>query len=352
MVQRSHAAENRDLVEHRRRLFVAIALLVSVMTFGTLGFMYIQEDWGAWDALYFTMITISTVGYGDYGLNPTGQRFTSLLLLIGIVTASYAFGQFVQTMMAYQMNWRRTMQRQIDAMQDHFIICGLGRTGRAVAANLSESTFSFVAIDPDEKRCDWARQHGYLALAGSAADDEMLFKAGVERAKGIICAAARDSDNIVITLTARDLNPEVTIVSRADDDDSIHKLRRAGATHVVAPSVRGGGEMAAMLTRPHLANFLSTSRTEGQDQAITEITIRKGSRLVGKTVREYGQEEESLIFVAVKHASSPTMLRPSADEQFQDDDIVIVIGESTAISRMAALGMDSNQGHVLLESLS
>ncbi|MGB0714904.1 MAG: potassium channel family protein [Phycisphaerae bacterium] len=352
LVDRSRIAEERQIVEQRKRFISAILILAAVIVVGTVGFTYIQPEWGPWEALYFTMITITTVGYGDYGLNAAGQQFTSVLLIFGIVAASYAFGQFVQTMMVYQMNGRRAMQRQIDAIQGHFILCGLGRIGRAVAENLSESCFPFVILDPDKDRCEWAEQHGYVVINGSAADDEMLYRAGIERAHGVICAAAADTDNIVITLTARDLNPDITIVSRADNEDSIHKLTRAGANHVVAPALRSGNEMAAMLTRPHLASFLSTSRTEGLDHAITEISIRDGSKLVGETIRGYGQKEASLVFVAIKHGGDQMQLRPGPEETFSADDVVIVIGESNAISRMATLAMDSNQGHLLLESLS
>ncbi|NOX57480.1 MAG: potassium channel protein [Planctomycetes bacterium] len=323
--------------ENRRRVLHASLALFGVVLFGTSGFMLIQDEWGFWKSIYFTLITITTVGYGDYGLSAAGERFTSLLLVVGIGTATYALGQFIQTIIAIQLDWRRKMQKKIDAMRDHFVLCGLGRVGKAVAANLAASGRPFVIVDTDEKVCEWARMRGYAAINGCATEDETMFQSGIERAAGVVCSAKDDAQNIVMTLTARELNPGINIVSRAGEEDSIHKLRRAGATRVVAPELIGGQDIASMLTKPHLADFLENSRAHDSDFALSEIEIQPGSTLAEMTFREYGATEQSLVFVAVKKSGSSTQLRPAASDRFGEGDVVIVVGEPDVISRMSAL---------------
>lgn len=327
---------DHQLRAHRRRLVSAASALTAVVLFGTIGFMLIQDDWDFWKSLYFTLITITTVGYGDYGLSPAGERFTSLLLVFGIATATYAFSQLVQAIIFLQLNWRRKMQKQIDALRNQFVVCGLGRVGRAIATNLASQGHPFVIVDPDENVCDWARMQGYPTVQGSATEDQTLHEAGIERASGLVCVSNDDSENIVMTLTARDLNPTLNIVSRAGHQDSIHKLRRAGATRVVAPELSGGNDITSMLTKPHLADFLEKSRGADSEYALSEITILPDSELLDRTIRDYGVSEPSIIFVAIKREEHGTRLRPTADERIQAGDVFIVAGDTESIARMTA----------------
>ena len=187
----------------QRRLRRAILALSVVLTGGTLGFMIIEPTWGLWRSLYFTLITVTTVGYSDEGLSAQGRGFTTILLVAGIATASYAFSQIVQAAVSYQFAWRRRMQKDIDRLRDHYVVCGMGRVGRAVCKQLTENSTPFVVIEQDIDRFQQAPSYGFLAILGTATEDAVLLQAGIKRARGIVCAFDSDSENIVITLSAR-----------------------------------------------------------------------------------------------------------------------------------------------------
>jgi len=290
------------------------------------------EQWSFEKALYFTLITITTVGYSDEGLSPSGKAFTLILLGLGIATATYAFTQLIQAAIGYQLDWRRRMQKEIDRLRDHFIVCGIGRVGRAVCDRLEEARLPFVVIEKDSEPFERARRSGCLVVQGMASDDEALIQAGIERARGIVCAVDSDSENIATTLSAKELNPGILIISRANRESSIRKIRRAGAMHVVAPSLKGGEDIASLLTRPNLAQFLR----QGSGYELDEVTIDSRSPLVGQTLSDYGAREPRIVFVAIKRVNGDTQIRPFGHEAFHTDDIVIVVGEADAVSRMAA----------------
>ncbi len=323
--------------EQQRKLFRAITALCGVVLFGTLGFTLIQDNWDIWKALYFTLITITTVGYGDYGLTPAGERFATLLLVVGIATATYAFGQIVQAAISYQLAWRRRMQKAIDQLHDHYIICGAGRVGQTVCERLAEKSMPFVVVEKDADRMQWVRSHGSMVLEGAATEDELLILAGIQRAKGLICATESDSDNIVITLSARELNPDIQIISRVNDNQSMRKLHRAGATRVVAPAIQGGNDIAELLIHPNLSAFLDQSSQTGGGYELAEVRIEEGSLLVGQTLLKYGTAEQSLVFVAVRDQDGKTRIRPGANEKFVPGQVAIVVGEPDAVERMCQL---------------
>ncbi len=333
MTSSDQQVQEFDAAQRSRLVRAALALLVVVL-FGTGGFALVQDEWDVWKSLYFTLITITTVGYGDYGLTPAGERFATVLLIVGIATATYAFGQFVQAAISYQLAWRHRVQKNIDHLRDHFIICGLGRVGKTVCQRLAASSMPFVVIDKNADRFSWARDHGYLALNGSGTEDEYLIKAGIKFARGVVCATGTDSANIVTTLSARELNPDLVIVSRADDHDAVRKFERAGASSVVAPSLTGGNDIADLLIRPHLAEFLKQSHRVESGYRLSEVTIDAHSELVGRTLREYGLTQQSLVFVAINRPGRGTQVRPGADEAFQAGDVVIIVGEPDAVLEM------------------
>jgi voltage-gated potassium channel len=275
------------------------------------------------------------VGYGDYGLTTAGERFTAVLLLVGIGTATYAFGQFVQAAVSYQLAWSHRMQKQIDRLSNHYIVCGYGRVGRTVCGRFEDSSIPFVVVDNNAELVDNARDRGLLAICDCAAKDEVLLRAGIKRAKGVICAVNSDAENIIITLSARELNDGVQIISRADEEGGIKKIIRAGATHAVSPSVRGGDDIANLITRPYLTQFIKDSRQNGSGYDMGGVNICEGSPLIGQTVREFGCQEPSIVFVAIQRKGEETRIRPRPDEMFQEDDVVIVVGESDAMERMA-----------------
>ena len=329
--------------DHQHKMLRATVSLALVLAVGTGGFMILQEDWGFWKSLYFTVITITTVGYGDYGLSPAGERFTTILLLGGIAAVTYSFGQFVQAVVGYHFAWRLRMQQQVDKLSCHYIVCGAGRVGRAVCDRLADKGMPFVIVEKDPERYNRAIAQGHMAVHGSATDDETLIKAGIERAGGIVCAASADGENLVITLSARELNPDIPIVSRGGEEDSVRKFKRAGASHVVSPAANGGKDIANLLLHPHLSEFLLDSHGSNAGYVLDDVSIEPKSALVGMTLREYGGKERSVVFVAIKHADGTTRVRPTAQEAFQPGDIVIVAGEADAVRRMAEHAMGNGR---------
>lgn len=236
------------------------------------------------------------------------------------------------------------MQRSINQLENHFIVCGMGRVGRVVCERLAQSETPFVVVDRNEARIDRARSLGYMVVCGSCTDDSTLLAAGIKRAKGLVCAAQLDADNIVTTLSARELNPSIQIVSRANEEDAVHKFQRAGASQIVAPEVNGGHEMAGMLLHPHLAGFLQQTHHQGDSVCVmTEIFVRAGSPLVGKLLCEYGKEEPSIVFVAIKRGGDEVIVRPVANFSFQSGDIVITAGDPDAVGRMSALARKTRE---------
>lgn len=308
--------------------------LLMVILFGSLGYMLTQEGWGFWQSFYFTLITITTVGYGDYGINEIGQKFTLILLLFGIVTATYAFSQLMQAAVQYQMNWQRRMLKMIESLNHHHIVCGFGRVGSIVCKRLADVSQPFVVIEKDEMLCNRARQTGYLVIQGSVTDDAMLVSAGIAKAKAIVCAVDNDTENIIATLTARELSKDITIISRVDDGTSAHKVKRAGADHVISPSSKGGEDIANLLINPNLTEFLNHSQQSSSEFTLKEIEIIPNATIVGQTIYDYTISEPSLLFVAVKHPDTPMQVRPDNDMIIQANDVVIVAGRTEAIERL------------------
>ena len=227
------------------------------------------------------------------------------------------------------------MQRHIDQLEDHFIICGLGRVGQAVCDRFEEAAMPVVVVEQNAERAAWAREHGQLVVEGSALEDDVLLHAGVKRARGIVCAAPSDADNLVMTLTAHELNPEINIIARIDNPKADTRFKRAGATHVISPAMLSGHDIATMLIRPKLAEFLQHARMSDSGFQLTEVSIEPGSSLVGQTLKEFGGREPTLTFVALQKADGQTQLRPKATDTLTGGDVMIVAGELEAIARMA-----------------
>lgn len=308
--------------------------MVVVVAFGTIGLVTIEAEWGWWDAFFFTLITITTVGYGDYGLSPAGERFTGVLMIAGIATITYAAGQFVRGIVAYQLNWKLKMQHRIDTLRDHYIICGCGRVGRVICNTLQGAGHDFVAIESDERRVEALRQSGVVVLAGNATDDQVLWKAGIGRAKGLVCASDDDIANIVATLSARDLNPGIRIICRANGEDALHKLRRAGADSIIAPALESGRTIANMLTQPNLADFLASSHVTENGFALNEVVVAAGSVIEDMTFREYGESHPNLVYLALKRPGETEPRRPSGDDRFQAGDVVIVASVAAEVAEI------------------
>jgi len=305
-----------------------LTALAFVIAFGTIGFMLVERDWGPWKSLFFTLITITTVGYGDEGLSPNGEVFAAVLLLAGIGTATYSLTSLVQIAVNFHSAGKRKMQNKINRLTGHFIICGYGRIGHCLARQLSDAKVPFVIVDCEPRVIDAALEAGYLAMLGNSTDDEVLRLAGTERARGVICAINSDAENTFVVLCARDMNPDLFIASRASTDRCAQRIQRAGADVVVSPYTTAGQTIADAILRPRLAEFLRNHR--GGEMELGELVVTPTSELAGQTVLEVGTRFPRIAFVAVKRDAS-TEIRPGGNLRFAAGDRVTMAGNREAL---------------------
>ena len=328
-------ARSQDIAANiHRKLVRALWALVSVVIVGTVGFA-VTEGWTVWHGLYFTLITITTVGYGDEGISETGRIFAIFLLTGGIGASSYTFTLFIQSAVTYQLVWRSRMRECIDKLENHSIICGFGRMGRTICDKLILANKSFVVVERNPDGFRQALELGLLVVEGVATEDEVLFQAGIKNASHLISAVDSEADNIAIALTARDLRPDITIIARAERDEDVRKLYRAGADRVVAPFQSGGIEVANAIIRPKVVDFFAHSQQTENHFVLSEVCIQAGSPLAD---RQLGEHEKSggkrIAFVAIERAEEEIAISPLGSETLRSGDILIVAGHPEDVVRM------------------
>ncbi|RTL48792.1 MAG: potassium channel protein [Rhodocyclaceae bacterium] len=263
------------------RIYIALAVLFILTTTATLGFRYMTEPNASWsDALYMTLITITTVGYGEMvRIDSFGERmFAGFVALGGFGTLTFLFTSFSVFFLEGDLDYtlrRRRMEKQIRKLHNHYIICGFGRVGRNVAHELIQTNRHFVAIDPDEPRLEESQEKypGLLFLSGDASDDDLLTAAYIEDAKGVFAVTGDDSRNLMITLTAKQLNAKVRVVARCNEVRNVEKLKKAGADTVVSPDFTGGMRIASAMVRPHVVSFLDEMLRSEHKLRVEEVVI-------------------------------------------------------------------------------
>src|ERR1017187_8377365 len=260
-----------------RRLVLIAALLAFTMCIGTAGFRLI-EGYSVFDGFYMTLITITTVGYQEiHPLSHTGRIFNSFLILFGVSAMFCAVGAMTQTIIELELQdrfGRRRKKRAIMQMKDHYIVCGFGRVGRNAAFELQKTGVPLLVIDRSEQRVERATQAGMLAMLADSTRAETLREAGVERARGFIAALATDADNVFVVLSAKTLNPGLTVVTRASEEDAEQKLRRAGADTVFSPYSITGHRLAQALVRPHVVQLLDfAGQSVGLDVTMEQLRV-------------------------------------------------------------------------------
>lgn len=271
-----------------RNLIIALLSLLLIILMGTLGFKIIGgEIWSWLDALYMTIITITTTGFGEtHPLSDTGRIFAMVVSLAGVGIFLYVLAVITQFIVAGELKEffrRRKMKREIAMLKDHFILCGYGRMGKEVAQELKKVKLPLVIVDNDPKGIIEARQHGFLALEGDATHDDTLQEAVIERAKGFFSILPDDASNLVATLTARGLRPELQIVARSGSPETDSKLKRAGADKIISPYVIGGKRMVAASLKPTVVDFLDlVMHDQNLDIFLEEVSIPESSPWIGK----------------------------------------------------------------------
>jgi voltage-gated potassium channel len=322
-----------------RHLKISVFVLAVLVTLGTAGYMGI-EGWGLLDALYMTVITLSTVGFKEvHNLDSAGKVFTMLLIVFGVSVLGYIVGSLAQIMFEGQFQriiGRKKVEKMIEALKDHYIICGFGRMGSLICKDFSAKPLPFVVVEKSADIIEKLKDEGYLHLHGDATDDETLLKAGIKRARGLISVVTTDTENVYITLTARGLNPDLYILARAGEEGSEIKLKRAGANKVVSPYLIGGSRMAQAILRPNVVDFIeiATGR-EHLDLQMEEITIPPDSGFVGQNLVTSGfRRETGAIIVGIKKANGKMVFNPEPEARIDRNDTLIVLGETQAIQKL------------------
>jgi voltage-gated potassium channel len=322
-----------------KRVRAGAAVLAAVILIAVPVYRFAGTDHDWIESLWFVVITVSSVGLAEESeLSPALQVFTVLLIVFGLSAAMYTFGGFIQMMTEGEVEralGRRRMTQGIERLTNHVILCGFGRIGNVLARELVRQAKAFVVVDNDPEVIEEATASKYLVVTGEAAEETTLIAAGVERAAALVSSLPSDADNVFITLTARNLNSEIKIITRAEFPSSQKKLKQAGADRVVMPSRIGAHRMARMITRPTTANLMERVIDDvSLEIEMDEIRLPAESRLVGVTVANAeAHRRHGLLFVAVEHADEQMLFNPGGDYTFQPADIVIVMGRPEDIKR-------------------
>ena len=332
----------------RQKFQLALGVIAALMAMGTLGFKFFlpQQTW--FDCFYFTLITITTIGFSEpSGMTESARYFTAFLILTGVTTIGYALSAAAQALVEFELVaqfGRRRMYKDISKLTDHFIVCGSGRIGAGVIREVARRGHDFVVIESDESVADKLLAQGYLVLMGDATNDDVLRAAGIERARGIVCAVSSDPDNLYITLAARDLNKQLRIVARANDEAGINRLLKAGADKVVSPTITGSNQMAQVLLRPAVADFMEmATMTEQMELEMEQIEIYEGSPFINRALKETDiRSALDVIIIAIRRHSGAMIFNPAADTVIELRDALAAIASrnsSPELERMANPGM-------------
>jgi voltage-gated potassium channel len=321
-----------------RNLRVITALLLLVVAIGTTGYHYI-EGWSWFDGFYMVITTLTTIGYQEvHPLSHAGRVFNIFIILAGVSLLALAVGALSQALLEFELQsffGRRRMEREIDRLDGHYIICGMGRVGRSVARELERKPAPFVFIESaDTKRQRYATEN-WLVIAGDATQEQTLREAQIERARGLIAATTTDATNLYIVLTARGLNPHLKIIARASEDSAEKHLLTAGADSVVSPYHFAGQRIAQSLLQPNVVSFLDTATTHlGIDLEIGEIQITSDSVFAGKTIESSRiRQERGVIVLAIKRREG-MKFNPAPDERIEPDDCLIAMGEPAQLRQL------------------
>jgi voltage-gated potassium channel len=327
-----------------RRVWLALVIPAFLLGVGTLGYRWIEgEPWTYFDGFYMTAITITTIGYGElYPLSNAGRAFTVVLAYGGIFTLAYFASELVRSVVTGELRQvigRQWVDEQLANLSGHLIVCGHGRMGRIVCSELDRQRRPFVLVDKDAGAVkEPAYQHG-LTLVGDATTDELLRKAGVERARALITAVASDADNLYITLSARLLNPQLLIVARAEEEDAETKLRKVGANKVISPYLAGAHRAVQAVLRPAVLNFLElATRSEFLDLQLEEVRVAAGGALAGRTLAQtHVHRNLGVVVVGVVRPGGELLYNPPPDTVLEPGAVLVVLGQRRQLDELERL---------------
>lgn len=331
-----------------RRFSITLTALCVLVVAGVAGYRWL-EDASVVDALYMTVISITTVGFGEvpHPFSPGGRLFTIALIVAGVSVAAYALSSAAQYVVSAEWQAQlaeRRRRHMLENLRDHIIVCGYGRVGTGVVHELLAERLSFVVIELDPAPVARLREMGHLALQGNAADEMLLRQAGIERARGIVVAANSDAENVYITLTARGLRPDINIVARASYEESEPKLLRAGANRVIMPFGIAGRRMVTMLVRPDVADFIDVvSSAGGLELFVEQVHVSPRSALAGQTLGD--ADLAGRLGVSVLAARPPggkLTMQPGPDTMLAPMTELVVLGTKDQLVQLVQLSGHSS----------
>ncbi len=333
------AAPSHRTDRSARQLGLAILILLFTILVGTAGFVLI-EGWSVGDAFYMTIISLTTTGFREVRpLSSAGRALTVFVIIAGLASLAYVGGRVLQLALELYLTGRRRMERQIQRLRDHVILCGFGRMGRHIANDLAEAGVPFVVIESDPQMDAALEDSGFLYIIGDASSDDVLRKAGVERAKGLIAVVSSDAESVYTTLTAKSFNPEITVVARAVSDESEPKLRIAGADRVIKPYELVGRRIAQLVIRPAMVEFVDTiARSTTGEITMEEITVTGESSLVGVALRDTTiRSRLNVIIVAIRREGQDLIYNPGPDAKVERADRLVAIGRREQLRELSRL---------------
>lgn len=320
-----------------QRFVSHVVKLIALFAFGTAGFMII-EHWRFLDALFMTVMTVTTVGYTEvHPLSDAGVVFDMVLIIVGVGLFLSIIGDLVSLSLEINI-FKGHMRNKIVKLTDHQIICGFGRTGHEVAESFYLNHIPFVVIEQNPIAAQRVENNGFLVIEGDASSDEILNKAQVSKAKGIVCALPDDTQNTFIALSARGLNEKIDIVSRAANPGSEAKLKRVGARMVISPYVICGQRLAAAVTHPLVTQFLDVvMHTPEQDLRMEQVAIAERSILIGNSLKDANIKQTSGAMILAVNQSGKLITNPPPDLHFCVGDELIALGAQHELNKLAEL---------------
>jgi voltage-gated potassium channel len=340
MMNRKLKSPSAALIGKLRIIVPAFALVIGT---GTIGYLLLEEDFGWIDSLYQSVTTVSTVGFGEVRpLGDASRLFTIVLILLGVSAFTYTFstlGEFVVAGEFRGLVRAKRMRKTISKLNEHNIVCGFGRIGEQIAREFRAAGQSVVVIDSNPERIEQLQDEGWLTVVGDAGDDQPLIDANIESASRLVAATGFDATNLMISLSARSLNPAIFIVSRADDEANEQKILKAGANRVVPIYRSAGRRMAQLAMRPHAVEFTDIALGDQEiELSIEDLRVGSGSRLDGATLEEcITPEGGNYMIIAVRRHSGALDLMPPPTTSISANDVLVVFGTRDQIHQLETL---------------
>jgi voltage-gated potassium channel len=333
---------NQKYQRLRQELIAGGVILFGVFFSGTLWY-WLVEKWSFLDAAYMTTITLSSVGFGEIRpLNSRGRLFTIILILMGITTIGYLANRFTEALIQgyFQegIRWRQKKQL-IDSLSEHYIICGFGRTGTQVAHEFHAEGIPFVIIDSEHEELEKAQQYGYTVIQGDATLDECLVSVKIDKALCIVTALSSDADNLYTVLSAKTLNPKIRAIARANTEEAVKKLQRAGADAVVSPYITGGKRLAAAALRPQVMDFVDGILSSGERAFfLEEFLLDSNCPCLGQTLSEARLRAQSgALVVAIRRSNGELVAGPTGDTRLESGDSLICMGTAEQLRELNSI---------------